>query len=187
MAKPISYRLLSFVILVGIALAGCDVIEPQDASKIADQLMTEEAQTATARPVTPSPTGSPTPTSSPTVSPTPPCKQVNASFKGPVVCKFVAVFVQEEYSTFYTVTAFDPAGGTLSYEWSNSNKCGQFLAANVASIQWAHPDSNLPGACPVQDIHPGTITVVIKSALGAVKCEYPNGSAPGDAAQCVNQ
>jgi hypothetical protein len=122
------------------------------------------------------------------------CPRVNLSFNGPVVCRFTASFDQAKHTTFYFVLAYDPSlhngqGGfyTLSYVWTNSNKCGTFKAGNNNSPDWIHPDSTLPGACPNEAVHPGIITVVITSPGGSVKCEYLNGSASGDTAQCVNQ
>jgi hypothetical protein len=104
-----------------------------------------------------------------------------------VVCNFKAEFSQADKSTFYTVKAIDPAAGTLTYTWTNSNPCGQFLAKNSPTAEWHHPDSNQSGACPVQDVHPGIITVIVTSAGGSVKCEYLNGSADGSIVQCVDQ
>jgi hypothetical protein len=126
---------------------------------------------------TPSATATPTPsgTSSVTPSPTPD--------KAPRVTQFVAQFVGSTRSTFYSVTATDPTGGNLSYRWSNTNRCGNFLAQDAPVVQWEHPD--VPGGCPVEAVHPGTITVIITGAGGEVRCEYRNGSANGNIAQCV--
>lgn len=184
MDKHINARSIFALTAIVVLLAACDLTRQENAlgSSISSQLMTEEAQTATAN----APTGTPTPTFTPSPTPTP-CGHVNKTFKGPAVCSFTAVFIQDDYSTFYTVVANDPAGGALTYKWSNSNPCGNFMAKNLPQVEWHHPDSNLPGACPVQDVHPGTITVVITSAGGSVKCEYLDGSAPGNLVQCVNQ
>jgi hypothetical protein len=180
MNKHLTLR--SFLSLAAIVfLAAACVLTPDEknaGSNIANQLMTEEAQTATAK-FYKSPT--------PTLSPTPPCMPVDKNTTGPVICRFVAEFDQLSFSTFYTVTAYDPAGGKLSYKWTNSNPCGKFMAEDDYTVQWAHPDSNKPGACPEQAVHPGTITVIVTSASGSVKCEYVNGSAPGDVAQCQKQ
>jgi hypothetical protein len=194
------------------AVAFFHTAEARNATLAAGLALTAEADTATAKPPnTPESTNTPEPTVI-FISPEQqtatadmatliataifnrPCRQVDPSFKGPVVCTFSAVFHQALYATSYTVVAYDPAandgvGGTLtlSYTWSNSNPCGKFFGGNNRQASWVHPDSQLPGACPVQAIHPGTITVVISSPGGSVKCEYLNGSASGNIAQCVNQ
>jgi hypothetical protein len=43
----------------------------------------------------------------------------------------------------------------------------------------------MPGACPVEAVHPGTIAVVITGSGGSLKCSYGGGSATGSSAQCV--
>jgi len=178
MNKRLTARSLLALMAILFLLAACD--EKVIGSAIADRLMTEQAGTATAKVATSTPTEYPTP-------PTPTCAPLNKEFKGPTVCSFTAKFVQDNSSTFYTVVAGDPAGGVLTYTWSNSNPCGKFVASNLPEIYWEHPDSELPGDCPVENVHPGTITVVITSAGGSVKCEYLNGSATGDIVQCVDQ
>lgn len=184
-------------------------IQPLNAASPDDtltaQALTAEAQPTDTEPATPTPTATTVSlqeqtataaraTELATTSFNKPCLQVNFSFKGPIVCKFSATFIQEFHATYYTVTAYDPlandgAGGSidLTYAWSNTNPCGKFQAANTYQINWLHPDSTLPGACPNEAVHPGIISVVITSPGGSVKCSYPNGSATGNAAQCVNQ
>jgi hypothetical protein len=71
------------------------------------------------------------------------------------------------------------------YKWSNSNDCGDFAAVVLigvvqAAARWSHPDSNDPGACPVQVIHPGTITVVASTPEFSCTGVYHDGSAPGN-------
>ena len=143
---------------------------------------------------TPTPTASPSPTmtrtptrtatatASPTASPTP--SPTATPVPLPVVKKFVALFMPQEKSTYYTVTASDPNGGELRYVWSRTNKCGLFGPTNAATVIWNHPDQ--PGGCPVEPVHPGTITVVVSTAGGSVTCEYHDGSKSGDIAMCVN-
>ncbi|MHB8626218.1 MAG: YbbR-like domain-containing protein [Aggregatilineales bacterium] len=97
-----------------------------------------------------------------------------------LVTKFVAKFVQAEFATHYTVTAIDPDGQPLTYEWSNTNGCGSFPPSTSAEAVWLHPDSNLAGACPNEPIHKGTIKVVVSSTLGAKEIvQYFGGSGNG--------
>jgi hypothetical protein len=92
--------------------------------------------------------------------------------------------VQELKTTEYAVTASDPAGGKLTYAWTNSNKCGQFTGDNNSIAEWYHPD--VPGGCPAEAVHPGVITVVVSNAAGSVTCEYSGGSADGTTVQCTS-
>ena len=103
----------------------------------------------------------------------------------PVYSSFTSTFNQGCFCTTYTVAATDPGGGPLHYTWSNSNPCGQFVVSDAPSATWYHPDSNLPGACPVEAVHSGTITVVIKGTGGTLTCLYAGGSADGSAAICT--
>lgn len=98
-----------------------------------------------------------------------------------LVTKFVAHFVQKEFATHYTVTAKDPDGEPLTYEWSNTNGCGKFnWTSNSPEAVWVHPDSDAPGACPMQAVHPGTIKVEVKSKRGADQIvQYFGGSDEG--------
>jgi hypothetical protein len=82
-----------------------------------------------------------------------------------------------------TVTAIDPNGGRLTYAWSRTNKCGLFGPTNEATVIWNHPD--VPGGCPVEPVHAGTITVVVSNAGGSVTREYQDGSKSGNVAMCV--
>jgi hypothetical protein len=98
-----------------------------------------------------------------------------------LVRQFMAKFVGGEYSTYYTVDAFDPDGQPLTYEWSKTNGCGGWRT-NPTSPEavWIHPHTNHAGDCPDQPFHPGTITVVVKSKLGALqRVEYFGGSKDG--------
>jgi hypothetical protein len=103
----------------------------------------------------------------------------------PTVSAFSSVFTQSCFCTVYTVTAMQPGAGTLSYSWTNSNPCGQFVGGNSPTATWYHPDSNMPGACPVESIHPGTITVVVTGTGGSVTCAYSGGSGDGTTAECT--
>ena len=158
----------------------------------------------TSVPATPTASATAPPTSSPTRTPTNsatptatrivlPSATPTLSRNLPVVTQFVAVFVPLQFSTFYTVTASDPDGDALRYAWSNSNPCGKFIwTENSRTAQWLHPD--VPGSCPQEDVHPGTITVVVRDMRqapggatvsdGQVTCVYTRGSAPGQGAQC---
>jgi hypothetical protein len=168
--------------VVFLFLAACQEtpIQKNYGSRLGDRLMTEQAQIATERIATF------TPTSDVTVLATP-CGPADSTYYGPVVCSFTVTFVQAEHTTYYMVVDQDYPGSGWKYTWTNSNPCGQFFAWGPTSAKWVHPDSDLPGACPEQAVHPGTITVVISSASGSVKCEYLDGSAGGGVAQCVNQ
>lgn len=117
---------------------------------------------------TPTPTSAATQTA-PGAAPTP---------APPRVTHFVATFSFP--ITTYTVEVTDPAGGGLKYTWTNSNPCGTFTF-NGPVAQWSHPDSNQPGACPPEPIHPGAIGVVATDSLGRTATfTYTGGSAVAD-------
>jgi hypothetical protein len=119
---------------------------------------------------TPTPTASATVTqSAPGVQPTP---------APPRVTHFTATFSFP--ITTYTVEVTDPAGGGLKYTWTKSNPCGTF-SFNGPVAQWSHPDSNQPGACPPEPVHPGSITVVATDVLGrSASFTWTRGSDIGD-------
>jgi hypothetical protein len=129
-------------------------------------------------------TTAPTPTATlappPTPSPTP-----NLA---PKVNSFLARFDAVQRATFYSVTVSletSTIAGTppaFTYQWTNSNPCGEFIGVTSPVAEWRHPD--VPGSCPNEPVHPGIITVVVSDAEGAVKCVYSGGSAPGNIAQC---
>jgi len=98
----------------------------------------------------------------------------------PLVSQLSAIFVSPEKSTHYGVLAADPDGDELTYKWSNSNPCGTFVGTSGPTATWIHPDSDLPGACPNQAVHPGTITVVVSDGHGATQTvKYNGGSGNG--------
>ena len=99
-----------------------------------------------------------------------------------LVSKFVAAFKQSEFATHFTVTASDTDKDPLTYTWSTSNPCGSFTwNANSPEAIWLHPDSELPGACPVEEIHPADITVIVSDGHGANEIiTYHGGSASGN-------
>jgi hypothetical protein len=145
--------------------------------------------------LTSTPTGTPTNALLRVPTAAPPPNQL------PIVDGFFAQFSQGARSTFYKVAAHDPDGDPLKYTWSLANTegqggspCGEFhvvqklqdLIGNPFDNQivdylavWHHPD--VPGGCPVEKTHPGTITVVIDDGRGGlITCNYLNGSANGN-------
>jgi len=106
----------------------------------------------------------------------------------PTVDSFLARFDAVQRATFYSVTVSletsTVAGPppTFTYQWTNSNPCGEFTGVTSPIAEWRHPD--VPGSCPNEPVHPGFITVLVSDAEGAVKCVYSGGSAPGNIAQC---
>ena len=122
---------------------------------------------------------SPTPTATaPAVQPTQSAPGVQPTPAPPRVIHFVATFSFP--ITTYTVEVTDPAGGGLTYTWTKSNPCGTF-SFNGPIAQWSHPDSNLPGACPPEPVHPGTITVTATDVLGRTATfAYTGGSDVAD-------
>jgi hypothetical protein len=99
-----------------------------------------------------------------------------------LVTHFKASFNQGEFSTHFTVTAQDPDGESLTYTWSKTNPCGDWNPGGSANEYiWHHPDSDLPGFCPDQNIHPGDIVVVVTDGHGASQTvTYKGGSGDGD-------
>ncbi len=75
-------------------------------------------------------------------------------------------------NTFYSVTATDPDGDTLSFVWTNSNSCGSFTySGNQAT--WSHPHP----PCGEETYHPSTITVIVNDGHGhEVTRTYDKGS-----------
>lgn len=80
--------------------------------------------------------------------------------------------------TSYRATLFGPQSPKHSWSWSNTNDCGEF-GSERAKASWSHPDSDLPGACPREEVHPSVVQVVVE--YGGFKCTglYRRGSAPG--------
>ena len=150
------------------------------------------SQTAPA-PVATTPPASSVPQTA-TLAPTPTATLVPARTPSPTpnlapkVNSFLARFDAVQRATFYSVTVSletDASAGTppaFTYQWTNSNPCGQFTGVTSPIAEWRHPD--VPGSCPNEPVHPGVITVVVSDAYGAVKCVYSGGSAPGNIAQC---
>jgi len=56
---------------------------------------------------------------------------------------------------------------------------GDFRSGPNQLARWSHPDSKAPGACPVQPVHPGTITAIASSGEFSCTGVYPAGSAAG--------
>lgn len=174
------FALLCFLLIFVMAAAGIaftDLFQHSPASSV------PAPQTSVPSTSVPAPPGAAAPFA------TPECAPLNATPKNVIVCDFRAKFVLSQRSTIYTVMAYDQAGGTLHYSWTNSNPCGQFGAADSAEVTWAHPDSGKRGACPNEPVHGGTITVVITSdaTSAQVTCTYPGGSASGTSTQCTEK
>jgi hypothetical protein len=118
----------------------------------------------------------PTPTASATVTQSAPGAQPTPA--PPRVTHFTSTFSFP--ITTYTVEVTDPAGGGLKYNWTKSNPCGTFTF-NGPVAQWSHPDSNQPGACPPEPVHPGAITVTATDVLGrTASYTWTRGSDVGD-------
>ncbi len=148
----------------------------------------------TARPTpTPPPTATATipPPSTPTVPPPTATRTATATAtatattrpnQAPSVSAFQALFVPEERATRYRVTASDPDGDLLSYQWSKSNPCGTFSSSPISpEAVWGHPHP----PCPEEPFHSGTVTVIVNDGQGGVvRCEYTRGSDSGNLAMC---
>lgn len=101
-----------------------------------------------------------------------------------LLLKYLDLTVIEITSTFefpvtsYRATLFGPQSPKYSWSWSNTNECGEF-GSERSKASWSHPDSDLPGACPREEVHPSVVQVVVES--GEFKCTglYRRGSAPG--------
>lgn len=101
-----------------------------------------------------------------------------AAAKPPTVGPITATFAWPVTTYKVAVTG---GAGKPHYAWKNTNPCGDFTGGDRAFATWSHPDSSKPGACPNQDVHPGTITVVVTDGGYSCKAVYPNGSAEGTA------
>lgn len=89
--------------------------------------------------------------------------EIKATFTMPVTV-YEAVVLDDWYAKTYT--------------WSRTNTCGKFTPVGpIAS--WSHPDSLLPGGCPLEDVHPGTIEVSVSSGRFTCVGRYEEGSAEG--------
>lgn len=92
----------------------------------------------------------------------------------PKVTRFTATFAAPV--TSYQVDVTDPAGGGLTYVWTDSNPCGAFVFQG-AQAQWIHPDP----PCPNEPIHAAAIVVKATDTLGRTATfTYTGGSAPAD-------
>ena len=100
--------------------------------------------------------------------------------KPPQITSIAATFVMP--ITTYKATASDPNNDKLTYQWANSNPCGVFTFSGPTAT-WLHPDSNQPGACPVEPVHPGTIAVVVSDGYYGCVGQYDKGSAQGEEKQ----
>lgn len=92
---------------------------------------------------------------------------------GVAISSITASFSRPVTTYRISVSGFaDPT--RVRFTWTNTNTCGTFTPGTIQA-DWSHPDP----PCPVEEIHPATITVVATD--GAFRCtaSYPNGSAPG--------
>jgi hypothetical protein len=86
------------------------------------------------------------------------------------------------FTSTYKITAADPDLDKLTYAWTNSNSCGEFVVTSDSSVaKWVHPHTNEAGACPEEGTHhPGAITVVVSDGHGATETvTYTAGSSVG--------
>lgn len=97
----------------------------------------------------------------------------------PEVSVITAVF--NKPSTTYSVVATDPLDDFLTYQWSHTNArpCGNWTDPRAPTYTWNHPHRALGGDCPEEEVHPGTITVVVSDGVWNCAAVYTKGSAPG--------
>jgi hypothetical protein len=101
---------------------------------------------------------------------------LHALNRPPVVTELYATF--EFPVTTYHVAATDPDGDLLEYEWSKTHErdCGSFTPLG-STAEWSHPHPEAGGDCPSEDVHPGTIAVVVTDGFWRCRAVYPYGSA----------
>jgi hypothetical protein len=84
-------------------------------------------------------------------------------------------------TTTYTVTAADPDGDKLTYNWSKrqpEKPCGVFLSAGRVAT-WDHPGEQQGGDCPhAEDFHEGTIAVIVSDGKATCTVMDLEGSKP---------
>ena len=108
----------------------------------------------------------------------------------PAVSPIHAQLVESEFATHYTVTAQDPSGKTLTYQWrlippTTDAGCNHFSATGNTAV-WHHGDQD---GCnhnvQVARGHPGTVIVVVSDGSTSCTATY-FGTVPGDgpAPQC---
>jgi hypothetical protein len=86
------------------------------------------------------------------------------------------------FTSTYKITAADPDLDKLTYAWTNSNSCGDFVVTSDSSVaKWVHPHTSDPGACPEEGTHhPAQVTVVVSDGHGATETvTYTAGSSIG--------
>lgn len=103
--------------------------------------------------------------------------------RAPQLSKMQAAF--DRPVTTYAVTAEDPDGDPLTYEWSLSERCGTFKASGRVA-QWSHPHDDPNGDCPGDTIHAGVIHVVVSDGQWKCHAWYYKGSAPGESSGVSN-
>jgi hypothetical protein len=119
---------------------------------------------------------------------------VFAGFAGataPTVSPVRATAVQAEFATHYAVTAEDPSGKSLTYQWRlippTADPGCNHLSATGATAVWHHGDQdgcnhNVQAA----QGHPGTVIVVVSDGEFSCTATYfGTNTGSGTAPQCV--
>jgi hypothetical protein len=133
----------------------------------------------TSRPtVSPSPSRSASASSSPSTvqTPTPEESPSGINPQPPSVSGISALFNSTTHRTTYSVSASDPDGDQLTFNWTKSGEreCGTFSGAGSTAV-WNHSEP----PCPEENLHPGTIMVFVSDGTYTCSAFYEGGSASG--------